>query len=224
MTVLLVAATLTLFPGEKLEYDVRYGPLRLGSLVLRTLASESLAGTECWHLAAELTLSHSVSWLFTARYDIQSWCRTSDFVTLRSYKFTRETNFADEWQAEYQPDSGKVTYSDGRTYRLLPQGRDLLTLWYFLRVSELRPGSVRVVNGHVDRRNYRVRVAVSSRRAVRVPAGAFDCLAVVPSADGPLGSVYLADDELRLPVVIKTKVGSLVVSAFLREVGTEEWE
>ncbi|MBM3315783.1 DUF3108 domain-containing protein, partial [candidate division WOR-3 bacterium] len=78
------------------------------------------------------------------------------------------------------------------------------------------------VNVHIDRKNYRVRTAVTGRKRARVPAGTFDCLVVAPSAQGPLGTVLIAEDSSRTPVVIKTRVGGLVVSAFLLSTDTEE--
>ena len=75
---------------------------------------------------------------------------------------------------------------------------------------------------HVDRRNYRLVAVARAARPVTTPAGVFDCLAVVPSAGGPLGTVYLTDDTLRIPVSIRTRVGGLVVIAVLRSVAQEE--
>jgi len=75
---------------------------------------------------------------------------------------------------------------------------------------------------HVDRRNYRLVAVARAARPVTSPAGVFDCIAVVPDAGGPLGTVYLTDDEQRIPVSIRTRIGGLVVSALLRSVSHEE--
>jgi hypothetical protein len=75
---------------------------------------------------------------------------------------------------------------------------------------------------HVDRRNYGLVAVARAAKPVNTPAGVFDCIAVVPRAGGPLGTVYLTDDAQRIPVSIRTRVGGLVVSAFLRSVSCEE--
>ena len=55
-----------------------------------------------------------------------------------------------------------------------------------------------------------------------VPAGVYDCIAVIPKAGTPLGSVYLSDDDERLPVVLRTRISGLAVSAYLRRATGEE--
>lgn len=201
--------------GEGLEYQVKCGPFRVGSMELAVLGIESLQGEACYHLAATLEVSLSPSWLFRARYEQESWCRVADMVTLRSCKRTRESRYQAEWLARFDPDSARVVYSDGQSFVLLPQSRDLLTVWYYLRSRRLLPGSSVLVNCHADRRNYHVEASVAGRRRVRVPAGGFDCLLVTTTGPGPLGRMLLSDDTRRLPVSIETRLGGLTITALL---------
>jgi len=209
-------------PGEKLEYDVRYGPVVLGGLVLRTLPVETVAGTECYHFRAELEINRSLSWLFWASYQLETWCDTKELITRRSRKRTREPNYRAEWTADYYQDEQRVIYSDSNEYQAPDSARDLLTLWYYLRTRPLEPGTVVVLNGHIDRKNYRLQARVTDYGVVRTGAGRFDCLAVSPSAAGPLGAVLVSRDSCHLPVVLRTRVAGLVVSAFLRRITSQE--
>jgi hypothetical protein len=219
---ILVALAVAAVPGERLDYGLRYGPIALGTLVLETLEPETVGTDECWHFRAELELTRSFSWLFWASYRLESWCRVSDMVTLRSYKRTREPNYRAEWTADFDLDQRAVCYSDGKTIPVQPDARDLLTTWYYFRTLPMSPGDTVRTALHVDRRNYQLVAVARDAKTVSVPAGVFDCIAVVPSTGGPLGTVYLADDEERIPVSIRTRVGGLVVSAFLRSVSYEE--
>ncbi len=210
------------FPGERLDYDVRYGPVALGRLTLETLEPETVSGTECYHFGAELELTRSISWLFWAEYRLESWCRTRDMVTLRSYKRTREPNYRAEWTADYDPERSLARYSDGESLATGETARDLLTTWYYLRAIPLKPGDAVKLAIHVDRRNYQLSAVVGQSKLVTTAAGRFDCLAVTPRTSGPVGTVYLSDDSERLPVLIRTRVGGLVVTARLRHVSHEE--
>jgi hypothetical protein len=221
---LLVFLLLCWAPGEELEYDVRYGPLSLGTLELTVAEPESIGGTLCHHLRADLVLSRSFSWLFSARYRLESWCRDSDMVTLRSYKRTREPNYRAEWTADYDASGLQVRYSDGQVVPLKGRPRDLLTTWYYLRTLQLETGDTVRAALHVDRKNYALTAVAGRRRQVRTPSGDYDCIAVSPNAGTPLGTVYLSDDPDRLPAVIRTRVGGLVVAAYLREAASEELE
>jgi len=216
--VLLLCLALAAFePGERLSYDVRYGPMRLGRMELYTLEPDTIGDETCYHFAAALATNPSFAAVFEARYEFESWVRRTDFTTLRSYKNTEERNYEAEVQADFDYGAGVIRYSDGKCYPLAGPCRDLLTLWYYFRQPELKPGDVLSVYSHVDRKDYRVKVRAAKYEAVRVPAGTFRCLVAVPSTAGPLGAVYL-EEQSRIPVVIRTRVAGMTVSAVLREV------
>ena len=222
MLAILAALTIAALPGERLDYSLRYGPVSIGTLTLRTLGPETLGTEECRHFRADLELTRSFSWLFWANYRLETWCRVSDMVTLRSYKRTREPHYRAEWTATYDQEQAMVSYPDGQTCSIQPGSRDLLSTWYYFRTLPLAPGDTVRTALHVDRRNYQLAAVARATRPVTTPAGIFDCIAVVPSAGGPLGTVYLTDDSLRIPVSIRTRVGGLVVIAVLRSVSCEE--
>ncbi|MBM3330305.1 DUF3108 domain-containing protein [candidate division WOR-3 bacterium] len=222
MLAVLAALAVALVPGERLDYGLRYGPVSIGRLRLETLQPETLGTEECWHFRADLELTRSFSWVFWANYRLETWCRTSDMVTLRSYKRTREPRYRAEWTADYDLVQSVANYSDGRTTSVESGARDLLSTWYYFRTLSLAAGDTVRTALHVDRRNYQLVAVARAAKAVSTPAGAFDCIAVVPNAGGPLGTVYLTDDSERIPVSIRTRVGGLVVSAFLRSVSFEE--
>jgi hypothetical protein len=222
MLSILAALAIAVVPGERLEYGLRYGPVSIGRLTLETLPPETIGTDECWHFRADLELTRSFSWVFWANYRLETWCRVSDMVTIRSYKRTREPHYRAEWTANYDTGQSVVGYSDGKTLSIERGARDLLSTWYYFRSLSLAPGDTVRTALHVDRRNYQLVAVARATKPVTTPAGVFDCIAVVPNAGGPLGTVYLADDAERIPVSIRTRVGGLVVSAFLRSVTCEE--
>jgi len=222
MLSILAALAIAVVPGERLDYGLRYGPISIGTLTLQTLPPETVGTTECRHFRADLELTRSFSWLFWANYRLETWCRDSDMVTLRSYKRTREPHYRAEWTANYDLEQSTVGYSDGKVFSIEPGARDLLSTWYYFRTLPLAPGDTVRTALHVDRRNYRLVAVARATKPLRTPAGVFDCIAVVPNAGGPLGTVYLSDDAERIPVSIRTRVGGLVVSASLRSVSREE--
>jgi hypothetical protein len=222
MLSILAALALAVVPGERLDYGLRYGPVSIGTLTLQTLQPETVGTDECWHFRADMELTRSFSWVFTASYRLETWCRVSDMVTLRSYKRTREPHYRAEWTASYDPAQMLVDYPDGKVVSIESGTRDLLSTWYYFRTLPLASGDTVRTALHVDRRNYGLVAVVRAAKPVSTPAGVFDCIAVVPRAGGPLGTVYLTDDAERIPVSIRTRVGGLVVSAFLRSISSEE--
>jgi hypothetical protein len=225
MLSILAALAIAIAPGERLDYGLRYGPVSIGRLTLETLQPETIGTDACWHFRADLELTRSFSWLFWANYRLETWCRTSDMVTLRSYKRTREPHYRAEWTTNYYAERLTAYYADGRGFYSFPidsGARDLLSTWYYFRSLPLAPGETVRTAMHVDRRNYQLVAVARAANPVSTPAGVFDCIAVVPNAGGPLGTVNLSDDEKRIPVSIRTRVGGMVVSALLRSVSCEE--
>lgn len=216
---LLLVANTVFRPGERLEYDIRYGPVVLGNLDLRVLHSETIAGVECRHMYASLELTGTLGWIFWARYTFESWATSDSLVTLRSHKHTSETNYYGAWTADFDRKAGIARYTDGSEYTVPHTCRDLLTLWYWFRTCSLLPGLKVTADAHVDKKNYRVQATITRQTAVRTPAGTFDCIVLTPTTTGPLGTVFLANRPDRIPVVIRTRIAGLPVSAVLKRSG-----
>lgn len=213
MPAIALCVLFALVPGERLEYDVRLGPLRLGGLRLETLEPAVVLGESCRHFHADLDIR--LGFLFRGRYRFDSWSRSADLVTIRSAKETEESRYRASWSADYDYDRSEVRYSDGDTFVLPDSAHDLLTLWYLFREHTLEPGDTARVVCHADRRTQQVRVAAGRVTKVAVPAGEFECLELTPRAAGPLGSVWLAEDSASTPVRIRLRTGSLEVDALL---------
>ncbi len=203
---------------EKLEYEIRYGPIVVGSMVLEHLEPVVIDGEWCEHLRAEVTIDQNFSWFFWAEYRFESWCRSKDWLTLRSYKKTLERNYRSEYYISFVHDSAVARYSDGRVFALPDSARDLLTLWYFLRTINWQENKGLTVNAHIDRRNWNLKFCISGRQMVKTRAGDFFCLAVTPITLSPLGTVFLSMDYRHLPVAIRSKIGGLTVTAFLSKI------
>lgn len=205
----LIMCALVAFPvGEKLTYKVKYGPLTAGSLTLEVAGIEDVAGESCYHLVSHLVSNPSYSSLFFLNDMIESWCRTSDFVTLRTHKAVHEGKYQDEVTVDFDYASNTASYSDSTHCHVRDDSRDMLSLWYFFRTIGLEPGDELNTWSHVDKRNYDVSVSVEDEAHVTTRAGDFDCLVVAMNSSGPAasGKIFLSDDDECLPVIIRTRL------------------
>jgi hypothetical protein len=219
--VAILLAAVLLVPGETLDYDVKWGGLRLGSLTLQTLEPDTVRGESCHAFRADLSIR--LGFLFHAEYEFEALSRVSDLATLRSSKRTEESRYRDYWTAEFDQDSLRAYYSDGDTFELEGETFDLLTLWYLFRTLDVTEQDTLVRYCHTDRRNWAVAVTNAGEEEVKLRTGGFYvCDRLVPVVSGPLGEVYLAQREDRVPVVIRMKTGGIEVSAVLKEVRTME--
>jgi hypothetical protein len=91
-------------------------------------------------------------------------------------------------------------------------------------MMDLEVGRSVYIENHADKKNYPLEIRVLRRERVEVPAGRFDCIVVEPvmrSAGlfrhkGSL-TVWLTDDELHVPVQMKSEVVIGSVSAVLSD-------
>ena len=94
-----------------------------------------------------------------------------------------------------------------------PHVQDILSSLYYVRTVPLEVGKSVYVPNHDNGKNYPLEVRVERRERVTVDAGTFDCLVVEPVLMGEAVfkqngrvKVWLTDDELRMPVLLKSKV------------------
>jgi hypothetical protein len=118
------------------------------------------------------------------------------------------------------------------TVALLPFANDELSVLYYVRTQPLTVGTsihVPVISGDTSRM---IEVRVLARETVEVPAGVFKCLVVEPmlvaagvfKQEGAI-KVWLTDDRLRMPVLMKSKVfvGSIFAELEEYRLGNLDW-
>jgi hypothetical protein len=118
-------------------------------------------------------------------------------------------------------------YDAGGDDRLVPlslDAQDILTSLYYVRMMDLRVGTSIYIENHADKKNYPLEIKVLREERVSVPAGVFDCIVVEPVMrvaglfrhKGSL-TVWLTDDALHVPVMMKSEVMIGSISAVLSE-------
>lgn len=214
MNILGVALLIMAFsPGEQLAYAVKYGPLTAGTLTLSVAGTVPLGPDTAYHFVCELKSNPSYRFLFSVDDRLDSFARTRDLVTLRTEKRVHEGAYRQILGADFDYGRGIVSYSDRSQYPLLPDSRDLLTLWYYFRTLPVKVGDDFDVQSHTDKKNYSFTVKVADTERVVSPAGSFRCYVLKPDvrSKGIFGKggeliVYLSADAKKLPVVIKSKM------------------
>lgn len=219
----LILCALMAFPvGEKLTYKVKYGPLTAGSLTLEVMGIETVAGESCYHLVSHMFSNPAYSSLFYLNDTFESWCRTSDFVTMRSRKESRQVKSSTDVTADFDYATNTASYSDSTQCHVHADSRDMLSLWYYFRVAGIELGDTLNLWTHWDKKNYTVWASADGKQHVSTRAGEFDCLAIDMNSSSPaaVGKVYLSNDEESLPVIIRARMplGYMTASLIRRDV------
>jgi|GEM_PF-560237 len=209
-------------PGERLEYQVKFGSISVGKAVLEVVGVDTVRGIPAMHI--RLRVEGKMGFIGVKdRYE--SWVDTRTMSSLRYIQDIDQATYERERHYEIYPD--RQTYHEkGKKERpSVAAPLDDASFLFFLRSIPLALGETYSFDRYFKPDRNPVRVVVLRREKVRVPAGTFSTVVVRPIikttglfSEGGKAEVWFADDESRLLVQLKTqmKIGSL--NLFLRKV------
>jgi hypothetical protein len=201
--------------GERLEYDVKFGFLHVGSGAMEVAGIDSVRGRAAWHTV--FTVSGGT--LFYKVNDrLESWMDVHNLVSLRHWQELSEGRRDRERRFEILPESG-VVHEEGKPEA--PTVSDPLddgAFLYFIRTIPLEVGQTYEFNRYFRPDRNPVTIRVLRRERIKVPAGEFDAIVLQPIiktkgifSEGGRAEVWLSDDSNRIMLQMKSKLpfGSL---------------
>ncbi len=211
-------------PGERLVFTIDYGPINAGEGTLEVRGLVETDGHPCYLIESRARSNRFFSAFYMVRDKVVSHMDARRLISRYFMKRLREGDYRQNVEVRFDHAAGKAHYLDGRTFDTMPGIQDILSAFYFVRALPLEPGRVWHVRTHSSRKDYPLEVIVHGRERVKVPAGEFDCLVVEPviqgeglfQHEGKL-TIWLSDDDLRIPVLMKTKVKVGSIDASLKE-------
>jgi hypothetical protein len=201
--------------GEKLDYNVNFGPLRVGQGSMEVLDIVPVRGRDSWH--TRLRVKGGIP---LARVDdlFESWIEVSTFSSLRFVQDLSEVGKDRERHYEFYPERKSFTENTKPEQPSVEQPLDDGSFLYFIRTVPLEVGNTYEFNRYFRPDRNPVSIKVLRRETITVPAGTFTTLVLQPViktsklfADGGQALIWLSDDSLRIMVQMKTKLsfGSL---------------
>src|SRR4051794_3535396 len=96
--------------GERLEYDVKFGPLHVGNGSMEVLGIDTVRGQETWHTAFNV---RGGTFFYKVRDRLESWLDVRSLSSLRHRQDLNEGSRDRERQFEIYPERG-VFSEDGK--------------------------------------------------------------------------------------------------------------
>ncbi len=218
--------------GERFEFSVGYGPINAGTAVMEIPEIIKFNGKKCYHIVSTAKSNKFFSVFFKVEDKVESFMDVHGLYSLRYDKHLREGKFRADVSMIFDQENHLAIYNSGKdTFDVAEYAQDVLSAFYFVRTQELTVGKSIFVDNHTDKKNYPLEVKVLRKERRKVEAGEFDCVVVEPILKTPgifkqKGSltIWLTDDEIKMPVLMKSKViiGSIsteLISYKLGEVG-----
>ena len=210
--------------GERLEYDVRFGRIHVGSGDMEVLPMDTVRGHDTWHtifhLSGGIPFYH-----VNDRYE--SWIDSTTLSSLRYWQNIDEGSYEPQRHYEIYPDRREFIEHD-KNGEKPPQPSvehplDDGSFVYFLRTIPLRVGMDTTFDNYFNKDRNPVRIRVLRRDTINVPAGRFVALVVQPVinakgifSEGGDAQIWLSDDDNRIMLQMKSKLSFGSLNLYLK--------
>jgi len=205
-------------PGERLEYEVKFGIFRVGRASMEVKGIDTVRGTPCYHVVFAI---HGSAIFYSLTDTLESWFSVSDLTSRRFVQDNVENRKRYYHRYEIHPELGYFVQDGKDTLPTTQEPLDDASFFYFARTVPLEVGQTYAYPRYFKPDRNPVTLSVVSSDSVNTPAGRFAAIAVRPVfksrglfSEGGRAQVYLSADASRIPLVIRSwmSVGNLTMS------------
>ena len=163
--------------GERLDYDVKFGPLTVGRASMLVDAMDTVRGVDAWHTVFTVK---GGTFFYQVDDRLESWFDPDGLSALRFRERLREGGHARDHQFEIFPEQTRYS-EDGRPPEPSVEAPlDEGSFLYFVRTIPLEVGHEYEFNRYFRPDRNPVRLLVLRRERITVPAGTFEAIVVRP--------------------------------------------
>jgi len=206
----------SLIVGERLEYDVKFGPIKVGRAKMEVMDIEEVRGRRAWHTRFQVT---GGTLFFRVNDVLESWIDVETFSSLRFRQQLSEGSRDRLYEYEIYPERAVYIQKEkGGERPSVSHPLDDGSFLYFLRTVPIELGATYEFERYFMPDRNPVRLEILGRDTVEVPAGRFDALVIRPvikakgifSEDGR-AQIWISNDadHLLLQMTSHLKFGSL---------------
>ena len=204
--------------GEKLTYQIFWGPFVVGRASLEVAGIEKVDGHDCYHLVAKAKTSGLAELLFPVDSTAESWLDCQELCT-RRYRQNRSegkhvTN--DETHYDYDHMVAITRNTKGREKRVAfnQPVQDVISSLYFVRAQRLMLDAEQTFLLNAGATNYVVTLRPDERKELWLrPVGNIQALRIEPTptlrivaANNGRMWFWVSDDERRLPLLVNSEL------------------
>jgi len=209
--------------NEKFTFDINYGFINAGGATMEVVGLIEYNNRPCYQIVTRAFSNSFFSKFFRVDDRVESIVDAVGIFTWRFEKNLREGGYRADRQYTFDQ-RRNIVYFEKDTIDVFPYVQDALSSLYFVRTQDLTVGKSVFVDNFTDGEKYALEVKVLRKETIKVPAGSFDCVVVEPllksvgvfKHEGNL-TVWLTDDRLKMPVLMKSKVLIGSISAELSD-------
>jgi hypothetical protein len=214
-------------PGERLSFDIGYGFINAGNATMEVVDLIEYNERPCYQIVSTASSNRFFSSFYPVEDRVESIMDAVGIFSWHFEKKQREGGYRAYQAYSFDQQNHTALYKDS-THIIAPFVQDALSILYYARTMNLKVGQSTFIDNFTDGKQYPLELKVLKKETVEVKAGKFDCLVVEPllmssgifKHEGRL-KVWLTDDRLKMPVLMKSKVlvGSITAELTDYELG-----
>jgi hypothetical protein len=209
--------------GERMEYDVKFGVLRVGNAHMEVVALDNLRGRPAWHTAFWV---QGGNFMYRVNDVYESWMDAETLSSLRFVQELEEGGKDTERRFEIYPERAifvQTSKKPAKEEQSVSQPLDDGSFLYFIRTIPLEVGKTYDFNRYFRPDRNPVRIKVLRKERIKVPAGTFDAIVVQPViktkgifSENGHAEVWLSDDDKHIMLQLKSKLSFGSLNLYLK--------
>lgn len=225
--------TLPFSVGEKLTYQIFWGPFVVGRATLQVAGIEPVDGHNCYHLVATAKTSGLINLLFPVDSLAESWLDCDGLFARRYTEDRTEGKHHRTGEAHYDYARKETVITNrlnghAKHYPLDQPTQDVISSLYVVRTRKLLLDSEQSFMINAASTNYMVTVRPDERKSVWVrPLGDTPALRIEPmptltivSANRGRMWFWMSDDARHLPLLVNSEIRLGSAKLVLFSIGT----
>ena len=209
--------------GERMEYEVRFGSIRVGNAHMEVVALDNLRGRAAWHTAFWV---QGGNFLYRVNDVYESWMDAETLSSLRFVQELEEGGKNTERRFEIYPERAVFVQTSKKPLKeekSVNQPLDDGSFLYFLRTIPLEIGQTYDFDRYFRPDRNPVRIRVLRKERIKVPAGTFNAIVVQPViktkgifSENGHAEVWLTDDDRHIMLQLKSKLSFGSLNLYLK--------
>lgn len=202
--------------GERLEYSLKWGMLSAGKTVMEVTERADIKGKEVFHIVSITSSNEAIARFYSLNNRIDSYIDTKNFSTLKYEARTRENKREKHEFAIFNQKKEEVQYEKNGKSKVLKTASlvyDSISSIYYLRSLNLKPGEKTKLYTFDGGKLFTSDVCYLKKEKITVSGVIYETIKLRSKTKEIDSSkkkgellIWLADNQARTPVMIKTKI------------------
>jgi hypothetical protein len=206
--------------GERLDYEVRFGSIKVGNGSMEVKEITEVRGRPSWHTIFRIQGGIP---LYRVNDTYESWFDVNTLNSLRYHQDVDEGSYERRRRYEIYPERGMMKEGDKPEEPTVNAPLDEGSFLYFVRTIPFEVGKTYEFARYFKAQGNPVRIRVLRRETVTVPGGTFKTVVLQPTfqtkgifSQNGRAEVWITDDERRMMVQMKSKLSFGSLNLFLK--------